>query len=111
MVYKFFDKKKGLGAHESKGLPKQLHKPVRFIWQEIERQIYLRGDHYLLLIVVLIIYCVWQIILPNMFGLRFWQIKKAKTVLYGFIGIVNESNRKPNKLSVDQRRAFYYKLI
>ena len=31
MVYKFLDKKKGLGAHESKGLPQQLHKPVRFI--------------------------------------------------------------------------------
>ena len=46
-----------------------------------------------------------------MFGLRLWQIKKAKIVPYGFIGIVNESNRKPNKLSVDQRRAFYYKLI
>ena len=46
-----------------------------------------------------------------MFGLSLWQIKKAKPVLYGFIGIVNESNRKPNKLSVDQRRAFYNKLM
>ena len=28
--------------------------------------------------------------------------KKAKTVLYGFIEIVNESKLKPNKLWVDQ---------
>ena len=45
-----------------------------------------------------------------MFGLRLWQIKKAKTVLYGFVRVVNESNHKPNKLSVDQRRALYYNL-
>ena len=28
--------------------------------------------------------------------------KKAKTVLYGFLEIVNKSKRKPNKLWVDQ---------
>ena len=33
--------------------------------------------------------------------------KKAKTVFHGFIEIVNESNRKPNKLFVDQGREFY----
>ena len=37
--------------------------------------------------------------------------KKGKTVLNAFIETVNESNRKPNKLWVDQRREFYYKLI
>ena len=36
--------------------------------------------------------------------------KKGKTVLNAFIKIVNESNRKPNKLSVDQGREFYNKL-
>ena len=30
--------------------------------------------------------------------------KKAKTVLHGFIEIVNESKRKPNKSWVDQRK-------
>ena len=30
--------------------------------------------------------------------------KKAKTVLHGFVKIVKESNRKPNKLWVDQGR-------
>ena len=32
--------------------------------------------------------------------------KKGKTVLHGFIEIVNESLCKPNKLSVDQGREF-----
>ena len=33
--------------------------------------------------------------------------KKGKTVLNSFIEIVNEFNRKPNKLWVDQGREFY----
>ena len=37
--------------------------------------------------------------------------KKGKTVLVAFIKIVNESNRKPNKLWVDQGREFYNKLM
>ena len=37
--------------------------------------------------------------------------KKVKTVLDAFIEIVNESNRKPNKLRVDEGREFYNKLI
>ena len=37
--------------------------------------------------------------------------KKGKTVLNAFIETVNESNRKPNKLWVDQRREFYNRLI
>ena len=37
--------------------------------------------------------------------------KKGKTVLNAFIEIVNESNRKPNKLWIDQGREFYNKLI
>ena len=32
--------------------------------------------------------------------------KKVKTVLHGFIGIVKESKRKPNKLWVDEGREF-----
>ena len=36
---------------------------------------------------------------------------KYKTVLNAFIEIVNESNRKPNKLWVDQGREFYNKLL
>ena len=37
--------------------------------------------------------------------------KKAKTLLNAFIEIVNESNRKANKLQVDQGRQFYNKLM
>ena len=37
--------------------------------------------------------------------------KKGKTVLNAFMEIVNESNRKPNKLWVDQGRKFYNKLM
>ena len=37
--------------------------------------------------------------------------KKGKTVLNAFIETVNGSNRKPNKLWVNQRREFYNKLI
>ena len=37
--------------------------------------------------------------------------KKCKTVLNASIEIVNESNRKTNKLWIGQRREFYNKLI
>ena len=37
--------------------------------------------------------------------------KKGITVLNAFIEIVNESNRKPNKLWVHQGREFYNKLM
>ena len=37
--------------------------------------------------------------------------KKDKTVINAFIEIVNESNRKPNKIWTDQGREFHNKLI
>ena len=37
--------------------------------------------------------------------------KKGKTVLNAFIETVNDSNRKPNKLWVDQGREFYNKIM
>ena len=37
--------------------------------------------------------------------------KKGKIVLNAFIKIVHESNRKPNKLGIDQGREFYNKLM
>ena len=37
--------------------------------------------------------------------------KKCKTILNAFVDIVNESNRKPHKLWVDQGRGFYNKLM
>ena len=37
--------------------------------------------------------------------------KEDKAVLNAFIEIVNEPNRKPNKLWVDQEREFYNKIV
>ena len=37
--------------------------------------------------------------------------KKGETVLNDFIEVINESNRKPNKLWVNQGREFYNKLV
>ena len=37
--------------------------------------------------------------------------KKGKTVLNASIEIVNECNRKPNKLWIDQRREIYNKFM
>ena len=37
--------------------------------------------------------------------------KKAKAVLHGFVGIVNKSKRRPDKLLVDQGKEFYNSLM
>ena len=47
----------------------------------------------------------------NMYGVKPLKDKKSKTFLNALIEIVNESNRKPNKLWVDQGRAFYNELM
>ena len=47
----------------------------------------------------------------NMHGLNLEKIKDDETVLNGSIEIVNEYNRKPNNLWVDQGREFYNKHI
>ena len=36
---------------------------------------------------------------------------KAKTILHGFIKVVNESKRIPNKLRIDWGRKFYNYLV
>ena len=46
-----------------------------------------------------------------MHGLNFQKLKKVKQFYIAFIEKVNESNRKPNKLWVDQGRGFYNKLM
>ena len=40
----------------------------------------------------------------DMHGLNLLKIKKGETVYNAFIKVVNESNRKPSKLWVDQGR-------
>ena len=60
-----------------------------------------QNDHYFLEAEVLSIF---DLVIPL-------KDKKAKTAFHGFIEIVNESNRKPNKLLVDQGREFYNNFI
>ena len=54
--------------------------------------------------------CVIEVFTKCWFGLNLRK-KTFKTVLNAFIEIVNESNRKPNKLWVEQRKEFYNKLM
>ena len=49
--------------------------------------------------------------LPNMYKLNIWKLKKCKTVLNVFIEIVKKSHCKPNKLWVGQERELYDKLM
>ena len=129
MVYNFFDKKTGSGATvKSKAgisgneqLAKELHKPV--IKKFKRRKVYARfkdniwaadltelesyssknkNVKYLLCVIDVFTKYAWVKPLKG---------KKGKTVLNAFIKIVNKSNRKPNKLWVDQGREFYNKLM
>ena len=117
MVFKFFDKKTGSGISVNKHLAKKLHKQV--IKKFKRRKVYARFNPN-----------IWEADLAEMeslssknksvkyllcvidvFSKYAWvkplQGKNGKIVLNAFIKIVNESNRKPNKLWVDQGREFY----
>ena len=69
MVYKFFDKKRGLLVSLNGQLAEDLHKPVikklkkeksmRDLKAIFEQQIYLKWNHYLQRIKILNIYSVW----------------------------------------------------
>ena len=119
IVYKFFDKKTGLGMSANEQLAEELHKPVTKKFKK--RKVYGRSKDN-----------IWAADLPEMESLSskyknvkyllfvidvFFKYawikplkdKKGKTVLNAFIEIVNESNCKPNKLWVDQVTEFYNK--
>ena len=121
MVYKFFDKKAGSGIRVNEQLAKELRKPVikkfkrrkvyaRFkdnIWAEdlAEMESFSsknKNVKYLLCVIDVFTNYAW--VKPS-------KDKKSKPVLNAFIEIVNESNRKPNKLWVDQGKEFYNKLM
>ena len=108
MVYKFFDKKTGLGVSVNEQLVEELHKPV--IEKFKRRKFYARFKYniwatdlaemgslssktknvkYLLCVTDVFTKYIWVKLLKD---------KKGKTVLNAFIKIVNESNCKPNKL-------------
>ena len=122
MVYKFFDKKTGSGVSVNEQLAEELYKPV--IKKFKRRKVYARfkdniwaadlaemgslssknkNVRYLL--------CVIDEKDINKYALvKSLKDKKGKTVFNAFIKVLNESNRKPNKLWVDQGREFYNKL-
>ena len=50
-------------------------------------------------------------VLTNYAWVKALKDKKDKTVINAFTEIVNESNRKPNKLWVNQERELYNKII
>ena len=119
MVYKFFDRKTESGISVNEQLAEELHKPV--IQKFKRRKVYARFKDniwaadlaemeslstknkrvkYLLCVIDIFTRYAWVKALKD---------KKGKTVLNAFIEIVKESNRKPNKLWVDQGREFYNK--
>ena len=74
------------------------------------QQIYLNWDHYLLRIKVLNIYFMCdryfhQICMSQ--TSRKKKRKNAKALFNAFIKVVNASNRRSNKIRVDQGREFY----
>ena len=121
MVYIFFDKKIGSGVNANEQRVEELSKSV--IKKLKRTKVYARlKDN------------IWAADLAEMGSLRSknknvkhllcvidvfskyaWvkrsKYKKGKTVVNAFIEIVNESNRKPNKLWIDQRKEFYNKLM
>ena len=121
MVYKLFDKKTGSRVSVNKHLVEELHKPVIIKFKR--KQVYARFKDniwaadlvemgslfymntfakYLLWVIDVFIKYEW---------VKSLKYKKGKTVLNAFIEIVNESNRHPKKLWVDQGREFYNKLM
>ena len=121
MVYNFFDKKIGSGASLNEELAQELHRPV--IKNFKRRKVYARFK-----------YNIWAADLAEMGSLSFknrsvkylicvidvfvkytWvkplKHEIAKTVLHGFVEVVNKSNRKPNISWVDQGKEFYNSFI
>ena len=121
MVYNCFDKKTVSAVSVNEQLAKELHKPVikkfkrRKVYGRFKDNIWAtdlvemgslssknRNVKYLLCVVDAFPIYAWVKPLKD---------KKGETVLNAFIEIVSESNRKPNKLWVDQGREFYNKLM
>ena len=119
--YKCLEKKTGSRISVDEQLAEELHKPVikkfkiRKVYARFKDNIWAadlaemeplssKNKHvkYLLCVIDVFTKYVW---------VKLLKVKKGKTVLNVFIEIVNESNRKRNKLWVDQGREFYNKLM
>ena len=116
MVYKFYDRKTGSGMSVNEQLAEELHKPV--IKNFNRRKVYARFKDNIQVpdlaemkslssknINVKYLLCVIDIFTKYAW-LKPLKYKKCKTVLDAIIEIVKESNRKSNKLRVDQGRDF-----
>ena len=112
IVYKFFDMKTGLGISVNEPLAKEFHKTVT---KKLKRRtLYARFKDNVWTVDlaemeslpsknknVKYLSCVINIF-TNYAWVKPLKDKKAKIVLNAFIETVNEPNRKPNKLWVDQ---------
>ena len=121
MVYKFFDKKTGSGASVNEQLAEEVHKQVtkkfkrRKVYARFKDNIWAadlaemeslssknKNVKYLLCVIDVFTKYAW---------VKPLQDKNDKAALNAFMEIANESNRKPNKLWVDQGRDFYNKFM
>ena len=120
-VYKFFDKETGSGMRVNEQLAEEWHKPItkkfkrRKVYAIFKDNIWAadlaemgslswknKNIKYLLCVTDVFTKYTWNKPLKD---------KKGKAVLNAITEIVNESNRKPNKLWIDQWREFYNKLM
>ena len=114
MVHKFFDKKTGLGASVNEEIAEELHKLMiknlkrrrvytKFkdnIWAaDLAKMVSLSSFNHAVKYFV----CAMEVFTKYALD-KPLKDKKGKTILHGFIEIVNESKHKPNKLWVDQGR-------
>ena len=121
MVYKSFDKETGSGVSLNEQLAEELHKPIakkfkrRKVYARFKDNIWAadlseigslssknKNVKYLLCAIDVFNKYAWVKPLKD---------KNGKTVLNAFIEIVGESNRKSDKLWVDQGRKFYNKIM
>ena len=118
MVYKFFDKKsKGSDLKENQQLANELHKPIirkfkkRKVYSSFKDNIwgvdladmqllskYNKRIRYLLCVIDLFSKYAWVVPLKD---------KKGVSIANAFQSILQKSNRKPNKIWVDQGSEFY----
>ena len=120
MVYKFFDKRTGSRVSGNEQGIEEWHKTVikkfkrrrvyaRFkenIWAAhlAEMELFSKNKNIKYLLCVIDVFTKYAWVKPL-------KDRNVKTVLNAFIEIVNESNRKSNKLWVDQGKEFYNKLM
>ena len=121
MVYKIFDEKTGSVISLNKQLAEELHKPI--IKKLKRRKAYTRFKDNIQTADlagmgslsdsnrnVKYLICVIDIFTKYV-QVKSLKDEKGKTILNAFIEIVNEYNRKPNKLWVDRGREFCNKIM